>query len=289
MPIIEPIIRPPSEAYSFLLQVTTGCSSNSCTFCAAYKNKDFIMKSREEIFSDISAYAVFDPDVRRIFLMDGDALALSNVKLLPVLDRLIWAFPGLSRVSSYANGNNIKCRSDLDLRDLYEKKMSLIYMGLESGSQKILDMHKKRSSVEEMVEAVNRCSSAGIKSSVIVLLGLGGRKYSSEHVNHTITALNRMQPRYLSFLSVMVVPGTELHDMKNSGDFILLSQQELLLEAYEILKGLELKRTVFRSDHASNYLSLEGRLGADKVKLLDQLKAAIDGRIGLRSESLRGL
>ena len=221
--------------------------------------------------------------------MDGDALALKNDKLLPILEKLNQAFPKLSRISSYANGYNITARSDTELKDLYAHKLSLIYIGLESGNPEILNRCKKRSSVEEMIEAVQRAGLAGIKSSVIVLLGLGGKQYSAEHIRDTIKALNRMQPRYLSFLSLMLIPGTPLYEEAEEGEFKELDSQELLKEAYMIIQGLELKKTIFRSNHGSNYLALEGRFPQDKERLLKALEAALSGETGLRPEFLRGL
>ncbi len=289
MPIVEPVIRPPSEAGSFLLQVTLGCSADSCGFCGAYKTKPFCLKNQKEIITDINWYARRYPNTRRVFLMDGDALVLSNSKLLPILEELNNAFPRLTRISSYANGYNITRKNDNGLLELYRHKLSLIYMGLESGSQEVLDMHKKSSTVEEMIQAVNKATNANIKSSIIVLLGLGGKKYSKEHVISTIEALNRMQPRYLSFLSLMVIPGTPLAEDIRRGYFEELNPDELLKESYDIIQGLELKKTVFRSNHASNYLSLEGAFPKDKSALLNDLKSAINGDIMLKPESLRGL
>jgi radical SAM superfamily enzyme YgiQ (UPF0313 family) len=289
MPIIEPAIRPPAEADSFLLQVTLGCSVDSCTFCGAYKKKPFCAKDPQEITSDIRRHAARHPDTRRVFLMDGDALALSNSKLVSILTELRAAFPRLTRVSAYANGCNIARKSDLELAELYDHSLSLVYMGLESGSQTVLGRCRKSSTVEEMVDAVSRLAKAGIKSSVIVLLGLGGKRHSKEHVEGTIDALNRMQPRYLSFLSLMVIPGTPLAKEVKSGDFEELGPRELLKESYEIIQGLKLKKTIFRSNHASNHLALEGTLPKDQARLLDELGAAMGGQARLRPEFLRRL
>ncbi|MBU1998347.1 MAG: radical SAM protein [Candidatus Omnitrophica bacterium] len=289
MSIVEPVIRPPAEADSFLLQVTLGCSSCSCSFCGAYKNKTFHVKDQKEILTDIHKYASRHSDTRRVFLMDGDALVLNNCKLVPILKELNQAFPRLCRISSYANGCNITRKSDQELTELYEHKLSLIYLGLESGSQYILERCGKSSGVDEMIEAVHRMDLAHIKASVIVLLGLGGRQYSAEHVIGTIEALNRMQPRYLSFLSLIVIPDTPLAEEVKKGGFEELDSLELLKESYEIIKGLDLKKTIFRSDHASNYLALDGVLPKDKIKLSNVLKSAIDGKIRLRPEILRGL
>jgi radical SAM superfamily enzyme YgiQ (UPF0313 family) len=287
--ILEPVIRPPAEADSFLLQVTLGCSADHCTFCGAYKMKPFRVKDPAEVFSDIDRHARCYPATRRVFLMDGDALVLSNNKLVPVLEKLQQVFPRLSRISAYANGSNITRKSDEELAELFAHKLSLIYMGLESGSQSVLDRCRKTSSAEEMVLAVQRAERMGIRSSVIVLLGLGGQKYSAEHVRGTIEALNRMQPRYLSFLSLMVIPGTPLAGEVRRRDFAELDPPALLKEAYEIIRGLDLKRTVFRSDHASNYLALEGAFPKDKPVLLKALRAAIDGEVTLRPDFARGL
>ncbi|HNV87027.1 MAG TPA: radical SAM protein [Candidatus Omnitrophota bacterium] len=289
MPIVEPAIRPPSEAESFLLQVTAGCSSNDCTFCGAYFGKPFRVKPVDEIERDIRDGRRLYPETRRVFLMDGDALALNNRKLLPILESLNQSFPHLSRISSYANGYNITGRSLSELEALCAQKLSLIYMGLESGSQEVLDRCRKKATAEEMIEAVRRSAQAGIKSSVIVLLGLGGRKGSEMHVRETIKALNRMQPRYLSFLSVMLIPGTPLWGEAQRGAFQELNTNELLREMRDMIAGLELEKTIFRSNHASNYLPLEGRFPQDKGKLLAMLDSALSGKISLRSEWMRGL
>jgi radical SAM superfamily enzyme YgiQ (UPF0313 family) len=289
MAILEPVFRPPAEADSFLLQVTVGCSSDRCAFCGMYKMKSFRVKDPAEVFADIDLYARRCPATRRVFLMDGDALVLPNQKLIPVLDKLAAAFPRLSRISSYANGSNITRKTGPELAELYARKLSLIYMGLETGSQAVLDLCQKDSSVAEMVEAVRRAEAAGIRSSVMVLLGLGGKKYSAEHIRGTIEALNAMQPRALSFLSLMLVPGTPLAESLKRGAFEELDAKGLLRECDEILSGLELKRTVFRSDHASNYLALEGTFPKDKPALLKALKAALGGEITLRPGFTRGL
>jgi radical SAM superfamily enzyme YgiQ (UPF0313 family) len=177
----------------------------------------------------------------------------------------------------------------LELTQLVEQKLKLLYIGLESGNQMILDSCQKRSSVVEMVEATQRADRLGIKSSVMVLMGLGGKKYSTAHVIDTIRALNQMQPRYLSFLSVMLIPGTPLYKEAKSGSFEELNSNELLQEVYDIIVGLQLRMTVFRCNHASNYLPLEGRLPADKDKLLASIKLAISGQIKLKPEYMRGL
>ncbi len=269
------------------MQVTTGCSGNKCNFCGAYLGKSFRIKDIKEIFDDIERGSITSKDRKRVFLLDGDALVIKNDVLIPILERLADSFPKLSRVSSYANGYNITKRSDNELKNLFLHKLTLIYMGLESGSQYILDKCGKVSRVEEMEEAVARTSKIGIKSSVIVILGLGGKKYSDIHVRDTIAALNRMQPRYLSFLSLMPVHGTGLYNEIKKGDFEELDSKGFLRESYEIIKGLHLNKTIFRANHASNYLPLEGRFPQDKEKLLDVLDMGLREEIMLKPEFLR--
>ncbi|MCK5707754.1 MAG: radical SAM protein [Candidatus Aureabacteria bacterium] len=289
MPVIEPVIRPPSESKSFLLQITTGCSSDTCTFCGAYKGKPFAIKERQEIYSDIERASNAFAYTRRVFLMDGDALVMNNNRLLPILKKLQTSFPRLARISSYANGYNITKRDHNELCELYNNKLSLIYIGLESGSQQILDNCKKRTSVKEMKDAVIKAGCADIKSSVMVLLGLGGKKNSAEHIEKTIVALNEMQPRYLSFLSLMLIPKTELYKTAASGEFKELNSKELLMETRDIIKGLELNKTIFRCNHASNYFPIEGRFPQDKEKLIKLIEKAVSGNMFLKPDFLRGL
>jgi len=289
VPIIEPVIRPPSEGSSFLLQITTGCSSNHCTFCGAYQGKEFRFKEEQEIYSDIRQWAAANPKTRKAFLLDGDALVVGNSRLVRILKELQRNMPSLRRISSYANGYNITVRSDAELKELFDNKLKLLYIGLESGSQEILTQCRKKSTAQEMIQAVNRAQKSGIKASVIVLLGLGGRQHSKVHVRDTIKAINEMQPNFLSFLCLMLIPGTPLYADAQRGKFQELKARELLEQSYEIIKGLELKKTIFRSNHASNYLSLEGILPRDKEQLLIVLRQAIKGKIGLRPEIFRGL
>lgn len=289
MPLIEPVIRPPAEAFSFLVQLTCGCSSNTCSFCGAYLNKPFRIKPEHEINADIEAGARRFPRTRRVFLLDGDAFSLETQRLLPVLRHLSCAFPRLARVAAYANDYSVLGKSDEELQQLAANRLRLLYIGLESGAQSILDACHKRSTVAGMIEAVHRAAAAGIKSSVIVLLGLGGKLDSAQHVAETVAALNRMQPRLLSFLSLMLIPGTELHGRAEQGEFQELGSRELLQECRDMIAGLELQSTVFRSDHASNYLPLEGRFPQDKQRLLDTLDQALAGHQTLRPEYFRGL
>jgi radical SAM superfamily enzyme YgiQ (UPF0313 family) len=221
--------------------------------------------------------------------MDGDALVLNNTTLLPILKRIGERLPRVAKISSYANGFSIISRSPDELVELYEHKLRLIYMGLESGSQEILNLCRKKSTVEQMVTAVRKADDAGIRTSLMVLLGLGGKKRSEQHVIESAKAINRMQPRYLSFLSLMIMEGTPLFDQVERGEFEPLNAQGFLVETYEILKRLELEQSLFFANHASNYLPLTGRLPQGKEELLNVLEAALAGRIGLKPEFFRAL
>lgn len=289
MALIDPIYRPPSEAYSILLQITTGCSSCSCTFCGAYKNKPFGLKSMDEINSDIDEYAEYCQHIKKLCLMDGDALIMSNNKLIPILKRVNQKLPNLRRISSYANGFNITSRTHEELVALRKQKLELIYIGLESGSQEVLDLCKKKSTATDMVKAVNMASAASIDSSVMVILGLGGKPFTQKHIEETADAVNRMQPKYLSFLTLMLVPGTEQYEMEQRGEFVLPNSRDSLIESYEIIKLLQLKQTFFSSNHASNYLPLKGRLPGSKEAFLRTIGEALDGNISLKSDEFRGL
>jgi radical SAM superfamily enzyme YgiQ (UPF0313 family) len=242
-----------------------------------------------EIRQDILTAAAYRPDCARVFLMDGDALVMKTPALLEVLKELRNAFPNLKRVSTYANDFNINLKSDEELLRLADNRLKLMYMGLESGCQEILARAGKKSTAEGMIEAVHRAKEAGIKSSVIALLGLGGQEMSAEHAERTAAALNRMQPDRLSLLSLMLVPGTRLHREAEEGNFRPLEGREFLSEMYDIISRLELKRTIFHSNHASNYLALSGRLPQDRERFLEIIRQALNGAGNLRPEWLRGL
>ncbi len=289
MPLQEPVIRPPSEAESFLLQVTLGCSQNTCTFCGAYIDKPFTMKAMAETEADIGEQARYCPDTSRVFLCDGDALVLSNERLVPVLDLLNRTFPKLTRISSYANAHNILNKTPEELLALSERKLSLIYMGLESGSDTVLRSIKKKANASEMIEAVQNAKAAGITAHVIVLLGLGGHAHSRAHIQASAQAVSAMDPRFVSLLSVMLVPGTALYEEARAGIFTELRPHELLQETKWFLEDVHCSRTLFFANHASNYLPLQGRLPKDKNALLSLVDAALTGSVRLKPGFLRGL
>jgi radical SAM superfamily enzyme YgiQ (UPF0313 family) len=285
----EPVFRPPSEAHSYLLPVTDGCSHNRCTYCAMYTTKRFSVRPLAEVLEDVAQAARLIPHTRRVFLLDGDALTLSTAKLVPILEALREAFPELQRVGSYANAISVNNKSDEDLRRLRELGLGIVYLGLESGDEVVNERIVKGATIDEQVTAVRRAQAAGIKASVMVLLGMGGRERSREHAVATGQVLSRMDPRYISCLCVTPVPGTPLFDQVRAGTFQLIRPEDTLDELVGILEHTDVSGAVFRSNHASNYLPLGGRLPADRERLIDAARAARRGEVPLRPEYLRGL
>lgn len=283
------VIRPPSEANSLILQITLGCSHNKCTFCGTYFDKKFRKRPLKEVFEDIDSVRPYAGEITRVFLADGDAMVLAQEHLIKVFDKLNETFPNLQRVGIYANARDILKRTPAQLEELHERKLGIAYIGLESGSDEVLRAVKKGATAQEQIDSVRKAQAAGIKMSVIALLGLGGRELSEEHARKTAWALNEMQPRFASFLSLMLVPGTELAAQYKRGEFDLPGPLELLRELRMIVQDLELKRTIFRTNHASNFLALAGTLAKDKEKILAELDRGISGDAPLRPEFLRGL
>lgn len=290
---VEPVFRPPSEAKSLILPVTNGCSWNKCTFCEMYTQpqKKFRARKPEEVRQDIENAAKSLGGVKRIFLADGDAMVLPTRRLLEILGELKAAFPELQRVSSYCLPRNLAKKTVEDLKQLREAGLQILYIGMESGDDEVLQRINKGETWESTRSALLKIREAGLTSSVMVLNGLGGESLSRQHAINTATLCNETQPDYLSTLVVSFPQGEERFREGFGDDFVPLSQQGLFEEIRTFLEHLELERTVFRSDHASNYLVLKGNLGRDKQKLLDQVNLAITspGAVPLRPEWQRGL
>jgi radical SAM superfamily enzyme YgiQ (UPF0313 family) len=269
------LFRPPAEAYSLIIRIANGCPWNQCTFCGMYKGVQCSFQSLEEIEHSISMAWKEYPQARRVFLADGDVMALPFGKLKTVLGMLNTRFPRLARVNIYANGHSILQKSAAELRELKALRLSTLYMGLESGHEETLRAVKKRETAGEMIEAGQRAQAAGLKMSVMVLTGLGGRRNSILHTAATADALNRMQPRLLSALRVIPIPGTALYDEEQSGRFTQLTEFQAVEELRAMVLGLELESTVFRANHSSNILPMEGRLPKDCGRLLTELDALL--------------
>ncbi len=285
------VIRPPSEANSYILQVAYGCSHNKCTFCPTYLDKPFKIRPIKQVFEDIDTARKVMPETRRVFLADGNALVLTTKQLIPILDALNKAFPQLQRIGIYANAKDILAKTNQELMELCNKKLSIIYIGLESGSNKVLKRVNKGATAEEMIKAVIKAQEVGFKVSVIGLLGLAGIDLWKKHAIATGRAISAMSPRFFSLLTVMVVPGTVLHEQQKQGTFILPAPLEMLKEMRVIIENTDVHSgCIFRTNHASNYLALEGRLPKDKERLLQTIDSALSqGESSLRPEYLRGL
>lgn len=285
------VIRPPSEGRSLILQVTTGCSHNKCHFCGAYP-QSFSIKSLDELESDIRWLAQHtDKNKRRLFLADGNAIILPTEKLLSIMTMVRETFPKMLRVGTYGNAKDILRKSDKELIDLRKAGLSTIYIGLESGDDDVLKDMNKDATVDETIEAVKKLKKAEIKISVMGLLGLAGadQDKSEKHAVLTAKAVNAMEPTYFSLLTVMLIPGTPLSEREKCGEFKLPEPEETIKELLTIVENLELSRTVFRANHASNFLSLSGTLGKDKERLVEEIKMAIKGTTPLKPGFLRGL
>ena len=271
----EPLFRPPAEAESLIFQVSYGCPHNTCRFCGMYKTVKYQLRNEAELLAEIWETGRTYPDARRIFLADGDVMALPFDRLLPVLDAVNAAFPRLARISLYANGSSILMKTSRQLQLMRERKVHTLYMGLESGSQSVLDRFGKTERVEEMIEAVLTAQDHGFRLSVMILLGLGGKDLRGEHIAGTVRALNRMQPALLSALRYIRIPGLKLPP-----EYIPCSEYAVVEELRRIVAGLQLEHTVFRANHTSNPLPLAGRFPADREKLLFQLDAELaSGRL----------
>jgi radical SAM superfamily enzyme YgiQ (UPF0313 family) len=285
------VIRPPSEANSYILQVTYGCSHNRCTFCGTYMDKPFQVRPVQEVLEDVALARAEIPDTRCVFLADGNALVLNTERLVTILDALASAFPRLRRVGIYANARDILGKTDTELAALRQRKLHIVYLGLESGSDEVLRRIRKGITAAEMVEAVRKLRGAGMRASVIGLLGLGGTELSGEHAEATGRVVSAMDPEYFSMLTVMLIPGTELHRQWQAGRFELPEPLELLGELRHVIANTDgLSRCVFRTNHASNYLPLAGTLSRDKTHLLAALDETLSrGQSALRPEAWRAL
>lgn len=267
----NPLFRPPAEADSLILQVDQGCPYNRCTFCGMYREVDYRRLPLSDVRRLIEAEARHAPETRRIFLADGDVMRRPFEELEAILVELAARFPNLARINLYATGTAILRKTEEQLRALRALKLHTLYLGLESGDDETLRRVKKAETAEAMVGAGCRAQSAGLRMSVMILLGLGGQGRSREHAEATAAALNRMQPALLSALRVIPVPGTELDDEVRSGQFTPLTEFHVVGELRGIVERLALTHTVFRANHASNVVPLEGRLPRDQHRLLTGL------------------
>ncbi|RLD11990.1 MAG: radical SAM protein [Chlamydiae bacterium] len=272
----QTLFRPPAEANSLIIRIAEGCPWNNCTFCGMYKQVTYRLLSFEEIESNIAEAYKINPLSRKIFLADGDVMLLSTDKLQNILQLINSIFPRVTRINVYANGGSILSKTDAQLLLLKSLKLNTLYMGLESGDELTLKNVNKKDSAADMVAAVQKAQKAGMRMSVMILIGLAGQKNSNRHANETASALNMMQPKLLSALRVIPIPGTKLFDEEQNGIFSQLTEFQSIVELREIISKLKLKNCVFRANHSSNILPLEGRFPKDKGRIISELDYLID-------------
>lgn len=283
-----PIYRPPSEARSLILQLTLGCSHNQCTFCYMYKGKSYRVKSQEEMWQHIAWGKAMDPAARRIFLADGNVLGLETSLLLEILAVLYREFPSLERVSVYGGPQDILGKTPEELESLRQAGLQLVYLGVETGSDTVLQQVRKGVTAEEMITAGVRVRQAGILLSCMLISGLGGTTHWREHALESARVISAINPEYLGLLTLLVEENTPLHRQISQGLFQLLPPEAVLEETSLLMENLQVTGCTFRSNHPSNYLNLSGVLNRDKEQLLAQIQAARqEGR--LRPEGWRAL
>ncbi|MEJ1298356.1 MAG: radical SAM protein [Candidatus Sedimenticola sp. (ex Thyasira tokunagai)] len=286
-----PLYRPPSEGNNLIIQATLGCSFNQCSFCSMYKSKQYQARPLTTVLKDIEEAATHQPNAQRVFLADGDALALPMENLLPILDRLAESLPRLSRVSCYATPANILRKSPQELAQLRERKLSLLYLGVESGDNRILKRITKGATQRSIRRAMERAAESRMKVSATVILGLGGQNHWREHIDGTLELLNSAPTSYLSTLQLYLEEEAVTEFAEKFGEpFLPQDDTAILEEQKRLIAGLTPPTAViFRSNHASNALALAGNLPRDRIRLLDQIKAAQAGAVKLRENNLRRL
>jgi radical SAM superfamily enzyme YgiQ (UPF0313 family) len=282
-------IRPPSEAFSILLQVTLGCSHNKCTFCGTYPDKRFAIKDDRIILSDILFASKYMKRQNKVFLMDGDALIIPQKRLIWILEMIRKHLPWVKRVGAYANAKGLKLKSPEELTQLRKNGLGILYLGVETGDDTLLKEIKKGASAQHLIKMGKKAMAADIKLSVTVLLGIGGKQKSLVHARATGKLLTAMDPNYIGALTVMLIPGTQLYEDHVNGKFELPSERELLLELREMIANTDLSRGMFFSNHASNYLPVKVRYPRGKQAALDMIDRALNGEIELRPEWMRAL
>jgi|SRR6056297_1899488 len=269
------VYRPPSEGKSYILQVTIGCSHNKCSFCSMYKDKKFRVRNIDEIFEDLKYARDYYNKVRRIFLADGDALILKTKDLESILKEIKRLFPECERIGIYSTPGDILRKPLEDLVKLKNLGLGIIYLGIESGSDLILSQVNKGFTRDEIIQAGQKAKESGIPLSVTLISGLGGKDNWKEHALSSADLVNQINPEYVSLLTLMMEKNTDLYTKYKNGDFDVLSPKEVAVETKLFLKNTNLKNSVFRSNHASNYIPLKGTLNKDRKKLISEIDEAL--------------
>jgi radical SAM superfamily enzyme YgiQ (UPF0313 family) len=271
----QPLFRPPCEANSLIVKVTLGCPHNKCAFCGMYKMKKYQVRDPEEVKADLRRARLLYRHVGSIFLADGNTLAMNSGKLEDIIKYIRHLFPEVQRISSYAGARFLKGKSVEALRRLKEAGLDIVYLGLESGDDEVLEMMKKGVDSEGMIEAARRIKEAGIALSVYILMGLGGEELWRQHAENTARVLSAMQPDFIRPRTLFLLPGSPLYDEAQEGRFREASGETIMRELQVIIQGLEVEDAQFLSDHISNYIPVYGRLPDDKEKMLAMIEEAL--------------
>ena len=282
------VFRPPSEAYSLIVQVTVGCSHNKCTFCDMYKEKRFHLRKLEDVLEDFNIARRQYRYVERVFLADGDALIRKTEDLAVILKHIRKVIPECRRVTSYGSPKSILTKSPEDLALLHSLGLEMIYLGLESGNEQVLKHINKGVTVEDIVRAGQMVKDAGMKLSVTAISGLGGTEMWKEHAIDTAKAFSRMKPDYIGLLTLMFEGDVPLRRECEEGKFHLLTAPQVAKETLLLLEHIDSEGSVFRSNHASNYLTLKGTLNRDREAMCEQIRRALE-RGGYKKEYFRAL
>lgn len=286
---IGDVYRPPSEAYSLIIQATVGCSNNTCAFCRMYKAKQFYLRPITEVLDDFRIARNIYRNVGRIFIADGDALIMPTENWLKILNCIKSLFPECERVTCYASPKSILLKTDDELKLLYDNGLKMVYTGLESGNDQVLSLMGKGSTAAEMIDCAKKIHRSGIALSVTAINGLGGIEYSHQHAVDTGKVLSRMNPEYIGLLTLMLERPAPICDMVQKGEITPLSADEILAEIKLILQNCDSEGSVFRANHASNYLALGGTLNRDTPRIIALIDSALQGKANLRPEWMRGL
>jgi len=266
-----------------------GCAHNKCTFCGAYKGERFTIKKDPVIMEDIEFAAKHCRQQNRLFLCDGDALIIPQRRLVPILERINQRLPWIERIGLYANTKSIRMKSDQELKELRELGVKIAYMGLETGDDLTLKKIVKGADAQRMIEMGQKIRRAGFKLSITVLAGIAGRERSLIHARETGRVLTAIDPEYVGALSLMLIPGTQMHDQYEQGEFDLITPDEMLIELGAMISATHLTKGLFHANHASNYLPIRAELPRDKEKTLAHIARALEGKIGLKPEFMRAL
>ncbi len=284
------VYRPPSEAGSLIIQLTIGCARNTCTFCAMFKEKQFRVRKLEDVVADLEEARRYYSriKVRRIFLADGDALIVKTKDLLYILEQIHRLYPEVERISAYGAPADVLMKSDEELRQLKEAGLDMIYIGAESGDDVVLSDVKKGVTSAQLIEAGQKLKRAGMVVSITLISGLGGTKRVEEHALGSARVISAIKPEYVGFLTLMVEAGTPLYDDWKAGKFQLLGPREVLQEMRLFVEAVDAEGTVFRANHASNYVPLKGTFNRDKEEMLRQIAQAEEAGV-FRPDMFRGI